>query len=61
MEEVKPVRLRMHDVATIVAWHHNMSVTDDQAYVALLRVLKFVQFALEVLERHPTVFGKPEE
>jgi len=60
MEELK-IKLRMHDVATIVAWHHGMSVTDDQAYVALLRMLKFIEFALDVLERHPTTSGKPEE
>jgi len=47
------IKLRMHDIATIVAWHHNMSVTDDQAYVSLLRVLKFVEYAIAVLEEVP--------
>jgi len=57
MEQIK---LRMHDIATIVAWHHNMSVTDDQAYVSLLRILKFVEYALAVLEEHTPV-DEPKE
>jgi len=57
MEQIK---LRMHDIATVVAWHHNMSVTDDQAYVSLLRILKFVEYAIAVLEEIPRP-DEPEE
>jgi len=43
-------RLDLHDVAMIIAWNRNMEVGDDTAYIALLRLLKFVEYALSVLE-----------
>lgn len=52
------VKLRWSDLLNIWLWHRYPReglVTDDLAYVAMLRVLKFVESAVAVLENPATI------
>jgi len=48
--------LSVHDVSVIVAWHHGMSVTDEEALRSLLRLEEFVKYAIAVLVNEPPEF-----
>lgn len=51
-------KLHWSDLLNVFLWHkysREALVQDDTAYVALLRVQKFVEFALDALERPSTV------
>lgn len=57
------MKLNWCDLLNIWLWHRYSNdelVNDDTAYVALLRVAKFVDFAITALEA-PTPVEKPEE
>jgi len=53
--------LSVHDVSVIVAWHHGMSVTDDEALASLLRLEEFVKYAIAVLVNEPPAFDGGDE
>jgi len=54
--------LSVHDVSVIVAWHHGMSVTDDEALTSLRRLEEFVKYAIAVLTNEPPEFdGRLDE
>lgn len=61
MKERKQRFLSVHDVAVLVAWHHGMHVTDEEAYDSLLRMRKFVEYALSILENEPSAFDGGDE
>jgi len=60
MKQRKQRFLSVHDVSVIVAWHHGMSVTDEEAYRSLARLREFVEYALAVLEE-PAFDGSVDE
>lgn len=59
----RQIKLNWSDLLNIWLWHRYANdelVNDDTAYVALLRVLKFVEYALAALEENPPV-DEPKE
>jgi len=59
----RQVKLNWSDLLNVWLWHRHSTeglVNDDTAYVALLRLLKFVEYAIRCLEETPTV-DEPEE
>jgi len=60
MKQRKQRMLSVHDVSVIVAWHHGMSVTDDEALRSLQRLREFVEYAIAVLES-PAFDGSLDE
>jgi len=50
---MKQVRLLWADLITIYLWHafpKESMIEDDRAWVALLRIMEYVEFALKAIE-----------
>lgn len=60
----KQVKLRWSDLLNVWLWHRfpkDELVTDDLAYVAMLRIGKFVEYALATLEHDAPVDGGEQQ
>lgn len=61
---MRQVKLNWSDLLNVWLWHAHSAqglVQDDTAYVALLRIQKFVEYALSALEAPPTDTGSDQE